>query len=418
MRLFCLLSIALWPFGTGREGAPIKKTSFDLPQSSAEFSLIKISLLSPSADATVAASAAFQILDLKGNVLASGSGMAPVKVRTDGTGIILGAKRFAANPLVIQSKAGSVKVNSGNYRYGIEVWIEKGNKISIVNELPIDDYLKGVLPWEANPKWPLDALKAQAITSRTYALFKAIENKDQRFFLTQDVLSQVYKGRSIENPLTNLAIQATKGAVLTYKSKIFPAYFHSTCGGATTHAEYLWDVEPNPVLTGVKCNFCTASKHYRWTQAIPVKEIETKLIKKGVKVSAISNVEADDKDATGRTKSFLITYSGGKQVRLHANDFRLWLDPAKLKSTLIISITKQGSTFTFRGRGWGHGVGLCQYGMKQLAEMGYDTQKILKFYYPGAEITFLDRPDAGAAKTEEEDERPGIVKFLEENLGF
>ncbi len=414
MRFLCIFSIALWPYGTGREGAPIKKTSFELPKPIADYELIKISLLSPSTDATIAVTGAYQILNQNGTVLSSGTNLAPVKARSNATGILLGPKLYSATPLIIISKTGSVKVNSANYRYGIEVWPEKGNKISIVNELPIDDYLKGVLPWEANPKWPLDALKAQAITSRTYALFKAIENKDKRFSLTQDVLSQVYKGRSIENPLTNLAIQATKGAVLTYKSKIFPAYFHSTCGGATTHAEYLWDVEPNPVLEGVKCGFCTASKHYRWVQNFTAKEIEEKLSKRGAKVSGISKIEADDKDATGRTKSFLITYAGGKQIRLHSNDFRLWLDPAKLKSTLVILVEKKGGTFTFRGRGWGHGVGLCQYGMKQLAEMGYDTQRILKFYYPGAEITYIDRPQTAA----EAEPKSKLTQFLEDNLGF
>jgi stage II sporulation protein D len=241
------------------------------------------------------------------------------------------------------------------------------------------------LPWEANPKWPSEALKAQAVVSRTYALFRAIEKKDEWIHLAADVKSQVYAGKSSEKPQTSEAVDATRGQILTYRGKIFPAYFHSTCGGGTTNAESIWDVEKHPVLQGVKCNFCVDSKHYSWQITIPRQQIEAHLKKHGLSVSGIQKITPSHLDAHGRARSFVIEHAQGK-TEIRANDFRLWLNPAVLKSTFIRSIHPTGDSFIFRGRGWGHGAGLCQYGMKGLAELGYTYRQILEYYYPGAEI--------------------------------
>ena len=387
---FIFLLIPFWPFGgsgtTTREGPELKKTSLELPQNPKDFQFIRIALTKSVSEVAVLVASPYKVTDSKGRPLFSGERL-NTKVKGIPEGIQIGPQIFHDSPLTIQTDGEGIKLDGRLYRHAVKIWKENSSKVSVINEVPIEDYLKGVLPWEANPEWPMEALKAQAIAARTYALFKAIENQDHRFALSKDVLSQVYGGKTSEKAVTSQAVEATRGQVLTYRGKIFPAYFHSTCGGATTQAETIWDVQPHEALKGVKCNFCTDSKHYRWSNEISRKEIETQLRKHGYKAIGFQEIQTADIDASGRAKNFMIILADDSKVKIRSNDFRLWVDPGKLKSTLIESIEKKTDRFIFRGRGWGHGVGLCQYGMKRLAELGYAYDLILQYYYPDTDIT-------------------------------
>lgn len=384
-----VFALSLWPFGTGREGAEIKKTSFPMP-SSETAQWIRIALVSDAASVKISVSKPFVLKDVSGRVLLKAAKLPPVtaKINKDGS-VQFGSQIFRAKPLILESPGGIFHVNKGTYPESLFLHEEMKGRITVVNRIRVEEYLRGVLPHEVNPNWRMDALKSQAVAARTYAVFKAIENKDKIYDLTPDVLSQVYGGKGAQHPLTDQAVRETRGQVLSYNGKIFPGYFHSTCGGETTHAEYLWDVEPHPALKGVRCNFCVNSKHYRWAATIPAADIEAGLRRRGIKMGKISNIEPGDKDAKGRAINFVITY-GSQKIKVHANDFRLWVSPMKIKSTMITALEKRGGSFYFRGRGWGHGVGLCQYGAKQLAELGYTYPQILKFYYPDSDITTLD----------------------------
>lgn len=382
-----ILSVTLWPFGA--ESKEIKKTSLEIPKGK-EAEVVRIALLQNISEVTLSADGSFQVRDSQGRPLFSGPRIVKTKVRAAPQGgIQWGIQSFATAPLVIQARGGAIRLDHHLYRHTLEIWPEMNGKISVINQVGLEDYLKGVLPVEANPKWDLEALKAQAVAARTYALFKAVENRDKKFALGKDVLSQVYAGKNSEHPVTDQAVESTRGRILTYRGKIFPAYFHSTCGGGTTHAEYLWNVEPHPSLKGVQCNFCWASKHYRWSDSISISEIEAALKRNGVKISGISEIRLEDIDATGRARKIGIVSPEGK-ISVHSNDFRLWIGPSKLKSTLITSMERKENQYLFRGRGWGHGVGLCQYGMKQLAELGYTYAQILQYYYPEAVVETLN----------------------------
>lgn len=374
----------------------IKKTSFDLPSNLADFEFIKISLNPSAASAKISSQTPYEILDGQGHVLFADTKLNETIFKANATGLQIGQQIFQLDHVMVRSVTGAIKLDNRLYRYALIIWKEANGKISIVNEIPIEDYLKGVLPWESNPKWPAEALKAQAVAARTYALFKAIENQNAKFVLSKDVLSQVYGGKTAENSITNRIVEITRGQILLYKGKIFPAYFHSTCAGATTHAEYLWNVEPHPALEGVKCNFCWQSKHARWTNTFARADIEKKLKLRGVAVAGIQQIRPADLDESGRARFFEITHAKGK-TKVHSNDFRLWVDPNKFKSTMITSVQKQGESFVFRGKGWGHGVGLCQYGMKGLAELGYDYPDILRYYYPGTEVASLETLETHSA---------------------
>ena len=392
-QILFMVWFSFWPFG----GAPqeeavesgLKKTSLEIPKDPAQFELIRISLSKNLKEITLSIPSRYQVRDSRGRPLFSGGKMVGTRIRPNESGIQIGAQVFFDSPLTIETEGEGIKFDGKVYRHALKIWRQDAHKISVINEVPLEDYLKGVLSWEANPKWPIEALKAQAVASRTYALFKAIENKDNPAQMSKDVLSQVYGGKNSENPATDEAVRLTRGEVLTYNGKIFPAYFHSTCGGATTHAEYMWDIAPHPSLKGVKCLFCMDSKHYRWSAELTPSEIRLKLRKTGHSVSGVENIETADVDPSGRARQIMITQPDGKTVKIRSNDFRLWMDPVKFKSTLIESITQKDGRFIFKGRGWGHGVGLCQYGMKGLSDRGYTYEKILDYYYPESEIKNL-----------------------------
>lgn len=382
---FLILSINLWPFGTGRPNAEIKKTAVEIPKDAEleQYEIVRISL-GAHTKLTIGTSGSYKVLDKDNRPLFSGLKMAPTQVALSAAGIRIGPQNFAEIPLTILTD-NSITVNGKSYRRAVKLWKE-GSGILVVNEIRMEDYLKGVLPLEASASWPMEALKTQAIASRTYALFQTIMKKDQKFAMSKDVLSQVYGGKESEHAQTNLAVESTRGEILTFDKKIFPAYFHSTCGGKTTQAEYAWDVEPNKALRGIDCNFCWASKHYRWSSTYTAADILKRLKVKGVKMGEISDIQVGEMDKSGRARSFIVVHSQG-QIKFHSNDFRLWMDPMKFKSTLILSIDKTKAGFVFRGKGWGHGVGVCQFGMRQLAKLGYTDNQILEYYYPGSEIT-------------------------------
>ncbi len=386
LRLSLMLSISVWPFHNGKQGPPPKKSAFDLPASSLQYAFVKILVLSEADEITVSTEAPYSVLDAERRIVFKSQRLAPSRIKANGETIQIGLQSFHANPLMIESPGPKgIRVKGAVYGQAIEIWRESNGKITIINDITVEDYLKGVLPSEVNPSWPMESLKAQAVASRTYALFKMIENKDQRYHMSKDVLSQVYGGKNLEHSLTNQAVEETQGQILSYNNQVFPAYFHSTCGGATTHAEYIWPIEPHPSLQGVECNFCWKSKHYRWNASFTKAEIQKNLTAKGVKISGITDIALGEKDATGRAKYFMIK-TAAENIPVHSNDFRLWVSPMKLKSTWIQSIDKTKTGYSMKGRGWGHGVGLCQYGTKQLGEMGYTAFRILNYYYPGAQL--------------------------------
>lgn len=383
---FLFLGLSFWPFSTpSQDASPILETSLELPRDAESYKWIRVLLIKKTPEAVIKSPQSYRVYDVDGRSLMTGKASENVVIKTSETGLMLGNQNFRTPMLKLVSEGEGFSVGGRFYRHGLIVWQEDGGMVSVINELEVDDYLRGVLPWEANPKWTQESLQAQAIASRTYALFKAIERQDRRYVMTGDIMSQVYKGRDAEKPQTDLAIQATRGQILTYRGRIFPGYFHSTCAGATTKAEYLWNVRSHPSLEGVKCGFCDTSKHYRWRNEISREHIESVLAKRGKPSPGIFSVDPIDIDRTGRARYFHVHYEGGVH-EIHSNDFRLWVGPSKLKSTFIQIVTRTDSGFVFEGKGWGHGVGLCQYGMKRLGELGYSARKIVNYYFPGSSI--------------------------------
>ncbi|MFH1407126.1 MAG: SpoIID/LytB domain-containing protein [Candidatus Omnitrophota bacterium] len=294
--------------------------------------------------------------------------------------------------IIRPQKDGNIYVN--NRRFKGELIISKtGNeKLLAVNKLSIEDYLRGVLYHEISHRWPMEAIKAQAIAARTYALYVAKNNKAKPYDLTCDIYSQMYGGATSERRKLNRAIDQTSGLVLKYKNELLPAFYHSTCGGHTEDASQLWNVNITP-LKGVPCEYCKGSRHYNWHAEISLWDLRKKLSDYGIKLGTIISIQVKEKNVSGRVTKLTITTDSGV-TEVATKDFRLAVDPKVIRSTNFDINVRDGKA-AIKGLGWGHGVGLCQWGALAMAKQGKTAQEILQYYYPGAEIA--NGPPVGEA---------------------
>lgn len=367
----------------------VKKTSREIPQDASLLKVVRVALFYEKPRISVGTEGPYEIRALSGNeTLNEGALLAMTPVRPEISGIRVGTAVYPVSGLRFTSRAREVQIENRKYRDAVSVLKNPSGTLTVVNEIDVEDYLKGVLPSEMNARWPEEALKAQAVSSRTYAIFKNIENKDFPFSLGSDVGSQVYGGKTVESDASTRAAEATRGQILTHRGKIFPAFFHSTCGGATTRADYQWKVEAHPSLKGVDCPFCRGSGFYAWKAEFSAGEIRRLLARKGQSLGGIRDIKPDEIDASGRPHFFIVEHGTGS-LQMSANEFRQALGVDRMRSTRI-KVRKTGDRFIFQGRGWGHGVGMCQFGAKQLAEMGYRYPDILRYYYPESEIQNLE----------------------------
>ncbi len=268
---------------------------------------------------------------------------------------------------------GPVSVNGVRVR-GDVVVAKAHSRLQVVNVIPLEDYLVGVLGGEMPPSFPLEALKAQAVAARTYALSRKLEQYGQPFHLGSSVLSQVYRGLSAEEGRTRQAVQATRGEVLTWMLQPIEAYFHASCGGRTeSGADALG--RDLPYLQPVDCP-CGQLSTSHWTLTLGAKELSALGAPKGP-------LEVQGRTRTGRAVRVTV---GAKT--LDAVTFREKLGYSQLKS-LTFDVEKHRDGWVVQGRGFGHGAGLCQWGARMYAEKGWDYRKILLHYYPGTELQVL-----------------------------
>ena len=317
-----------------------------------------------------------------------GKGLRGAKVSPTPSGIKINESTFKIYRLNIETeRAGGIYLNRRRFRGSIDIIREADQTLLVVNEIDVEDYLYGVLRGEVPHRWPLEALKAQAVAARTFALYQNSINVDRDYDLTSDIYSQVYGGKSIERFWTNRAVNRTRGQVLIYNGKLFPTYYHATCGGHTEDASKLWDIELTP-LKGVKDPFCRKSPHFQWRSVVNLREVRTKLASHGYKVGRILSIIPKGRDRAGRIEQVEILHNDGR-LEILAHRFRRIVGIGLIRSTNFTSKI-EGSIIKFYGLGWGHGVGLCQWGTHFMARKGYKYDQILRHYYPDAEIVNLN----------------------------
>lgn len=306
-----------------------------------------------------------------------------LEVWADSLGIHIGNQTYNVFGIEIQSrKDAAIYVNSRPYRGRIRI-LSEGNFLSVVNIVSLEDYLKGVLEYEVAHWWPMEALKAQAVASRTYALYMKKINKDKSYDLTSDVFTQIYGGKLGERWRVKRAIRHTQGLVLFYNAEILPAFYHSTCAGNTDDASHLWKLDLPP-LRGVKCDFCRYSPHYRWQKRISLQELVRKFEQAGYHWTSLDSISIKELYPTGYVKSVQVI-ADGKEHLISGKELREILGNDFLRSRKFV-LKKIGSHIQVKGYGWGHGIGLCQWGAYGMARKGYNFKEILRHYYPGAEI--------------------------------
>ncbi len=277
-------------------------------------------------------------------------------------------------------------VNNKIYRGNIIITSSsEGN--NIINELKMEDYLKGILPREASASWNQETLKAQAVISRTYALKNMGRHAKQGFDVCSQVHCQVYGGASCETKNCNKAVYDTKQEVVLYNNEPAQTFFHSSCAGHTEDPQFVWqwNSETPEYLKGVKDPYCKDNPHQNWTTTIPETTIREKLIKAGYKVGKIKKISASGTTTAKAAKEIIIKHSKGT-TKLNSYKFRCAVSADKIKSTLITNITFKNKSFTFEGKGWGHKVGLCQWGAKAMGDKGFTYKEILEFYYPKTKV--------------------------------
>ncbi len=241
----------------------------------------------------------------------------------------------------------------------------------------LEDYIRGVLPAEVYPDWPMDAIIAQAVAIRTFALNLTLD-PDTRSWLT--TLDLAYTGADAETERTDEAVRLSRGLTMTWGERLFPAFFHSTCGGHTAPARSVFgdhDIEP---LRSVECGHCAHSRHYYWIVSFPLDEVAARAFP-GRDIT-IQNIEKEKMDA-GKRPEFVVI-NGSERIR--SSDFRLAMGTTRLKSTRFTPVI-YGDKVHFIGSGFGHGVGLCQWGAHGMARDGKNWRQILEHYYPGAAVT-------------------------------
>ena len=320
-----------------------------------------------------------------GQVVKKSAAPAKLLILPSPAGIRIGKEEWTSRGISIEPlKDRTLFLESTRFRGSLQILKDPKGLLDAVNTLDVEGYLYGVLHHEVAHWWPMEALKAQAVAARTYALYQVAVSKAQDFDLKSGTSSQMYGGSTVERFRTKKAVNETRGQILTYQGKIFPAYFHATCAGTTAGADELWQIKLPPLAGGVNCNYCLLSPHHDWQAKIALSEIEEKLNSVGRPVGQILKIEVISQTPSHRAGSLRITGTQTESV-IAAKDFRVLAGGDRIRSTNF-TVTIKDDQASFVGKGWGHGVGLCQWGALGQALTGRTYHEILNFYYPGADI--------------------------------
>ncbi|MGF7060798.1 SpoIID/LytB domain-containing protein [Brassicibacter mesophilus] len=335
-----------------------------------------------------------------------------------------------------QDNGNTPLIKAGKYKYRDYITFSKAqNEFIAVNYVELDNYLYGVVPREMSANWPIEALKAQAVAARNYSLLNTNKHVNSGYDLCDTQDCQVYGGYDWENIRSNTAVDETSGNVLKYDGKLVNTFYHSSSGGHTENSENVWS-ESIPYLRGVKDEFSLGSPDAKWELVITKEELSKKLLDNGIDVGEVLSIDILEVSEYGRVVELMISGSNKNEI-LKKEKSRLVLGPLALKSTWFnvksdsdvyildgndrvpyktsmmnnsilssegkISISKNSKTkllvsdgtnlqilntmptqYVFNGKGWGHGLGMSQWGAKGMAELGYNYKEILEYYYTGA----------------------------------
>jgi stage II sporulation protein D len=285
------------------------------------------------------------------------------------------------------SSARPLRLNGREYGAPVDL-VANGGGLAVVNELPLEEYLVGVLRAEAGERWPLEALRAQAIVARTYAAYHRVLSAGKPYHIVASTAHQQYWGRVPSSSPIWGAVRETAGHVLLWEGDLFPAFYHTESGGYTEDPRTVFAARNMPGLRPVRCEFSAGSPHYFWSLDLRLADLGEILRRHDLHVGTPTAIEVSERTPSLRA-AFVTVHGSRGSVRLRGNDFRRMLGYDNFKSTMF-AVAVDAHWARFSGRGYGHGVGLCQWGARGMAEQGYTARQILEFYYPGATFGALD----------------------------
>lgn len=311
-------------------------------------------------------------------------------IRWQDGAFLVGREKLRSEVLVIRpaAKAGELSLDGRRYRGALELRHKSGG-LTAVNIVPVDDYLRSVVPEEMPVDWPAEAIKAQSVAARSFALASRGRHASEGYDLCTTTHCQLYTGTAAEKSASNAAIKATRGEVLTYGGKPIEALFHTDSGGMTENSEDVWGSHV-PYLRAAKD---TPAKTMPWTKTISRADLERKLAAKGHDIGKVRSLalsplaigrSAKDRTASGRVKTMTVKGTKGTATLSGTT----WRSLLGLKSTLFdAKLAKDMVTFT--GYGSGHGLGISQWGAERMAAKGKSYADILHHYYTGITLQQL-----------------------------
>lgn len=310
-------------------------------------------------------------------------------IRWQAGAFLVGREKLRGDVLTIRpSGAGELALDGRRYRGSLELR-HKGGGLIAVNIVPVDGYLRSVVPEEMPVDWPAEAIKAQSVAARSFALASRGRHAGEGYDLCTTTHCQLYTGTAAEKSASNAAIKATRGEVLTYGGKPIEALFHTDSGGMTENSEAVWGSHV-PYLRAAKD---TPAKTMPWTKTISRADLERKLAAKGHDIGKVRSIAlsplaigraAKDRTASGRVKTMTVKGTKGTATLSGTT----WRSLLGLKSTLFdAKLTKEAVTFT--GYGSGHGLGISQWGAERMAAKGASYAEILHHYYTGTKLQQL-----------------------------
>lgn len=302
-----------------------------------------------------------------------------INIKFDGKNINLNGKNFKLNSFpqngaFLISSDSPIYVDKIKRNYGGAISFRVNNKkLDIVNRVEMDEYLKGVLPKEMSPSFPMESLKAQALCSRSFAINNYNKFIKNGYNLDDTTRSQVYYGKDVEEKTTNKAVEETIGQVIKYDGKVAETIFCASSGGYTVASSEAWGGNSVPYLISKEDPYSVHPWKY---------ELKNSDLKK-LNLSDVFSVSLDYNNSN-RVNNLTFSTSKG-DVKIKATDFRNKIGNTIIKSTLF-DVNVIGNKVFVSGRGYGHGVGMSQYGAVEMAKKGSNYKEIIEFYFPGTNI--------------------------------
>ncbi|MFW6159132.1 MAG: SpoIID/LytB domain-containing protein [Planctomycetota bacterium] len=277
------------------------------------------------------------------------------------------------------------ELDGTRYRGSLRVSPGRGG-LRAINVVDLEGYVRGVVPGEMYPGWPAEALRAQAVAARTYALARMRARRDNRYDVVSTPADQHYLGLEGETEATSAAVAATAGEALHHKGWPFAAYYHACCGGQT--ADPLAALgDPRSPIQPVRCPYCKGTRYFEWSRRISRARLLEKLGLPGA-----AGLRVVERGADGRVCRVDVLRSGRRPVNLTGPAFRERVGTGVIRSAWFRA-RRDGDEYVFRGFGFGHGVGMCQWGAKGMADAGKTYREVLAWYYPGTRLKAAFRPD-------------------------